>query len=148
MNNQERLKERLPSAILESIVASSVMTLATLYFLEHPEQVGIWLPTVSSSFLILSTLFDYKTTLLLLNAGGRELNPNLPEHPHSSELTSKKRLFIECSLVFLGTAFPPSGIGIATARTGVAISNLLSLRKQHFYNSIHNIPPQGKGMEN
>jgi len=148
MNSQERLKERLPSAILESIAASSVMTLATLYFLEHPDQVGIWFPIISSSFLILSTLFDYKTTLLLLNAGGRELNTTLPEHPHSSELMSKKRLFIECYLLSLGTAFPPLGIGIATARTGVVISNLLSLRKQHVYNSIHNIPPQGKGMEN
>lgn len=144
----ERLKERLPSLILEATVASSVMTLSTLHFLKHPEQVGIWLPVVSSFFLILSTLFDYKTTLLGLDAGARELNATLPEYPHPSELMSKKRLSIECYLVFLGTIFPPYGIGMATARTGVAISNLLSFRRQLNHNSIHNTPPRRMGMEN
>lgn len=144
----ERLKERLPSIILETIVATSVMTLATLYFLKHPGQVGIWLPIVSSTFLTFSTLFDYKTTLLGLNAGARELNPTLSEYPHPSELMSGERLPIECFLVFLGTVFPPYGIGMATARTGRAISNLLVYRKQLIHNSIHNTPPKGMGMEN
>ena len=142
------MRERLPQVILESITASLVMTLAGLYFFEHPEQVGIWLPIFSSSFLILSTLFDYQTTKLCLNAGGRELNPTLPEHPHHSQLTSRARLPIECSLVFLGTLFPPIGIGWATARTGVVISNILSLRRQLFYNSVLCISPKGKGIEN
>lgn len=145
----ERTKERLPYAILESVVSSSAMTLATLYFLGHPDQIGVWLPVFSSFFLILSTLADYKSTQLILNAGGRETNPTLPEHHYdSSKFTSNERLLVESSLVLLGTLLPPFGIGMATARTGVVVSNLLSLRRQLIYNSVHNVPPRGRGMEN
>lgn len=121
----EKARDMAPYVALQTAASTTVALILAHYFFTNPELVGIWLPILSSSFMIGSTIADYKSTKLSLRMGASEASPTLPDSPSDAQLLSKSRLIPETILLVLGTTLPPVGIGLATGRTATAIHNVL-----------------------